>query len=390
MLLLTETPNPDKMPRFLAIFFVTALIGVVLISLAVYSASKELEVIHEVDNTSRVFHSLLGTNGVDRLVRGEQPSARGKAGIMADSDYQFFVTSDNGLRPLQSGSANVMPILQSVDLESTRVNEHGGYFKANGATYTWAKFQNGNDPKGLLVVHKFRSAGTGALARVYQYRMIIPIAFFLWLTVGVALMFRHLVRDLHWQRDQLKQMALYDALTGLPNRKLMHDRLSKMIRASRRDIGRFAFCVIDLNGFKAVNDQYGHFYGDELLRQAATRIERALRASDTAARLVGDEFALLLNPTNVSAWRTVCERVQAALNAPYVLSSKQVTVSASIGAAIFPEHGEDADTLLFNADLAMYVAKVKGGGISVFEPTAASEDKDAGPIGEPAGSGAGI
>ena len=148
--------------------------------------------------------------------------------------------------------------------------------------------------------------------------------------------------------------------------------------------------MIDLNGFKAVNDKYGHFYGDELLRQAAKRIEGALRGADTAARFGGDEFTVLLSPTDWSAWPTVCERIQAALNAPYILSDTQVTVSASIGVALFPMHGEDADTLLFNADLAMYAAKARSGGISVFEPGAVGHDKDAKTLSARAGGGASV
>jgi diguanylate cyclase (GGDEF)-like protein len=270
-----------------------------------------------------------------------------------------------------------MRLLESLDLESTRINERGGYFEADGAIRTWVKFPNSDGTKTLLVMHTFSSAGAGALALVYKQRLIIPVAFYLWLTVWVSLILNHLLRELHAQKDQLRQMALHDVLTGLPNRKLMQDRLSKLVLECRRDKKQFAFFVIDLNGFKGVNDKHGHFYGDELLRQAAKRIEGALRSADTAARFGGDEFTVLLNPVDWSAWPAVCERIQAALTAPYILSDTQVTVSASIGVAIFPEHGEDADTLLFNADQAMYAAKARGGGISVFEPGAAGHGKAA-------------
>jgi diguanylate cyclase (GGDEF)-like protein len=353
------------------------LIGVLLISISVYRASRELEVIHEVDNMSRIIRSLLDEKAMARLVRGEQTFGQDQDGVPADSAYRFFIVSENGLRPLQPGAAGDIRPLESIDLESTRLNERGGYFEVDGAIRTWVKFQNKGDARGLLVVHTFASAGASALVQVYRQRMIIPVFFYLWLMVWVSLIFNHLLRELRAQKEQMKRLALHDPLTGLPNRKLMHDRLSKLILASRRDGKQFAFFVIDLNGFKGVNDKYGHLYGDELLRQAAKRIEGALRGSDTAARFGGDEFTVLLGPPDAAAWKTVCDRIQATLNAPYLLSETQVTVSASIGVAIFPVHGADAEALLLNADRAMYVAKARGGGISLFEREAAGRGKDA-------------
>ncbi|MEW6332337.1 MAG: GGDEF domain-containing protein [Pseudomonadota bacterium] len=383
----TDTPIYHKMPRFLGIFFVTALIGVLLISYAVYRASQELEVIHEVDNMSRLTAELLGEKGVGQLLRGGHSSAPEEGGLPQDTPYRFFSVAGSGLRPLQSGSEADLRRLHAVDLESTRVNERGGYFEADGAIYTWVKLPGRDPGQTLLVLHPFQSAGTGALTQVYRQRLIIPVIFYLWLMVWVALILAHLLRELHAQKEQLRQMALHDPLTGLPNRKLMHNRMLKQVQACRRDDKQFAFCVIDLNGFKAVNDRFGHFYGDELLRQAAKRIEGALRGADTAARFGGDEFTVLLSPAEWSDWHAVCERIQAALSAPYLLSDAQVTVSASIGVAIFPVHGEDADMLLFNADRAMYAAKTKGGGVHLFEP---GQDKDAAASITRAGGGASV
>jgi len=372
----SDNDNSAKRPRFIVLFVVTSLIGVLLISLAVYRASKELEVIHDVDNMSRIIRSLWDKKTMAQVARGEQPFGPGHGGLPADSDYRFFAMSASGLRALQPGGENDLRLLQSVDLESTRVNARGGYFEADGTIRTWVKFHNSGDPQDLLVVHNFRSAGAGELIYVYRQRMVIPVLFYLWLMVWVSLMFNHLLSQLRAQKDKMAKMALHDPLTGLPNRTLMQDRLSEMIRVSRRNARPFAFFVIDLNGFKAINDQYGHVYGDELLRAAAKRIAGALRASDIAARFGGDEFTVLLGPPDTAAWRQVCERIQAALSAPYRLTEKRVTISASIGVALFPEHGQDAETLLLNADRAMYVAKACRGGIHLFDPVAASGDNE--------------
>ncbi len=372
-----DTAIFDKKPRFLGVFLVTSLIGVLLISIAVYRASRELEVIHEVDNMSRVIRSLLGEEAIDRMIRGERPFAQGEGNALRDADYRFFVVSDDRVHAVQTTPGDDARLLESLDLEATRVNERGGYFEADGAIRTWVKFPNEAGTKALLVVHRFSSAGIGALVHAYRQRMIIPVFFYLWLMVWVSLILNHLLRELSSQKDQMRQMALHDPLTGLPNRTLMQDRLAQLMQTSRRDRTRFAFAVIDLNGFKGINDRYGHLYGDELLRQAAKRIEGALRGSDTAARLGGDEFVVLLASADEAGWQAVFERIWNSLNAPYTLSDTEARLGASIGVAISPVHGEDADALLLRADWAMYAAKAKGGGINVFEPEAVGRAKNA-------------
>ncbi len=372
-----DTAIFDKKPRFLGVFLVTSLIGVLLISIAVYRASRELEVIHEVDNMSRVIRSLLGEEAIDRMIRGERPFAQGEGNALRDADYRFFVVSDDRVHAVQTTPGDDARLLESLDLEATRVNERGGYFEADGAIRTWVKFPNEAGTKALLVVHRFSSAGIGALVHAYRQRMIIPVFFYLWLMVWVSLILNHLLRELSSQKDQMRQMALHDPLTGLPNRTLMQDRLAQLMQTSRRDRTRFAFAVIDLNGFKGINDRYGHLYGDELLRQAAKRIEGALRGSDTAARLGGDEFVVLLASADEAGWQSVFERIWNSLNAPYTLSDTEARLGASIGVAISPVHGEDADALLLRADWAMYAAKAKGGGINVFEPEAVGRAKNA-------------
>jgi diguanylate cyclase (GGDEF)-like protein len=122
-----------------------------------------------------------------------------------------------------------------------------------------------------------------------------------------------------------------------------------------------------MDEFKAINDNNGHRYGDELLRQVARRLESVLRDSDTAARLGGDEFTLILDDIDEHAWHAAFMRVQTALVEPYTLFDKTITMSISIGVAIYPVHGKDAETLLHNADEAMYTAKAEGGGMRIVE-----------------------
>jgi diguanylate cyclase (GGDEF)-like protein len=357
----------DKKPKFFGILLATYIVGVLLISIAVYRASRELEVIYEVDNMSRLMGSLLDEARIRQMAHGDYSPETGDSAVLANPAYRFYVISKNHLLPLGSRADRELGLLESVDLESTRVNQRGGYFEANGKTYTWVRLGDNESSKPLLVLHTFKSTGFGTLVHVYKQRLIIPVLFHLWLLVWVALILNHLLRKMRSQQDQMKQMALYDTLTGLPNRNAMEDQLLKMIQTGRRDKKQFAFSLIDLDGFKRINDNYGHAYGDELLRQAAKRLQDAVRGSDRAARLGGDEFIVLLSDLEDRNWQAAFARILTALIEPYSVLDTDVEISASVGVAIYPKHGDDADRLLRNADHAMYAAKADGGGIRVFE-----------------------
>ncbi len=163
------------------------------------------------------------------------------------------------------------------------------------------------------------------------------------------------------REEQLRYMAQYDALTGLPNRSLFADRLAVALGQSERRREGLALAYIDLDKFKPVNDQLGHAIGDELLRHVAGRLKHALRASDTVARVGGDEFVAMLHPLGDSADAlAVAEKMRAALAQTFELDGQRLQISASIGVAIYPQHGKDAETLSRNADAAMYRAKRAG------------------------------
>lgn len=157
---------------------------------------------------------------------------------------------------------------------------------------------------------------------------------------------------------RLSHDAMHDALTDLPNRVLFQDRLARTLESAKRHGTLVAVLYIDLDGFKAVNDRHGHAAGDVLLQQAAQRLAACTRAEDTVARFGGDEFGVIL--TTISAeqdCRLVAKKIADALSAPYEIDSVHARISASVGAAIFPTHGSDSDTLVAHADAAMYCAK---------------------------------
>ena len=163
------------------------------------------------------------------------------------------------------------------------------------------------------------------------------------------------------QEKQLVQMAYYDALTDLPNRSLLGDRLTQGILQTRRTGKLMAICFLDLDGFKEINDTWGHEAGDKVLVQMSTRLQDVLRGGDTVARLGGDEFALLLLGIESTAQcdGTLC-RLLEQIAQPLFFMPQAITVSASIGVTIFPLDDDDPDTLLRHADQAMYQAKQAG------------------------------
>jgi diguanylate cyclase (GGDEF)-like protein/PAS domain S-box-containing protein len=167
------------------------------------------------------------------------------------------------------------------------------------------------------------------------------------------------------QVSSLRHQAMHDALTGLPNRTLLFDALERSIGTAREAKSMLALMLMDLDRFKEVNDTFGHHFGDALLKQVAFRLQNQMRGGDVVARLGGDEFAVVL-PTTADAHSTAitARRILNTLEQPFVVEGQVLEVGASIGIALYPEHGTDARTLLRRADVAMYDAKQKQNGYS--------------------------
>ncbi|MCG6888722.1 MAG: EAL domain-containing protein [Gammaproteobacteria bacterium] len=202
--------------------------------------------------------------------------------------------------------------------------------------------------------------------RIKSFRsvMVITLAVLTLMSIGLVILglrLQRIVIALKDSEEQIRYRANYDSLTQLPNRANFVEHLHEAITRDRRNNGLTALLFIDLDRFKTINDTLGHDYGDELIKQVADRIRRATRETDVVSRLGGDEFTVML--TNVSDEihaSIIAKHILARLSQPYMLDGHEVYSSASIGITLSPIDGRDVNTLLKNADMAMYEAKDQG------------------------------
>ena len=224
--------------------------------------------------------------------------------------------------------------------------------------YTPLTYAKGEAPSGAFELYlPYRAIAAG----ISQDTRRLYLFLFAGLTVLYLLLFRIVAgasTRLRRQAAENEHLALHDSLTDLPNRSLFHDRAQQAILAAQRDRTGVALMILDLDRFKEVNDTLGHHNGDLLLQEIGTRLRSGLRVSDTVARLGGDEFGLLLPQVSEAAEaRSLGEHVRSLLRDPFTLQGVALDVEACVGIALYPAHGDDVDTLLQRADVAMYFAK---------------------------------
>lgn len=189
--------------------------------------------------------------------------------------------------------------------------------------------------------------------------------------VGQQRFFICIVRDITTRKARtaaLHYQAMHDALTDLPNRTLLMDRLQQALRAGEREKKQVSVLLLDLDRFKEVNDTLGHHIGDKLLQQIAMRLRMVLRESDTVARLGGDEFCVLLPTADASQAMFIARKIINTVEKPVAVEAQTLIVGASIGIASYPQHGDNPVILMQRADVAMYVAKRGNKGFSVYDP----------------------
>ena len=232
-----------------------------------------------------------------------------------------------------------------------------------------------------LVPIRFGDRVAGVLVTERDYAPIarsvrntfVPIALvleglLLALFVSLFPVLRRATRQLDTHLEEIEHQALHDSLTGLPNRVLFQDRIELALAQARRTGGRAAVLLLDLDGFKEINDALGHASGDELLRELAVRLRTTLRDTDTIARLGGDEFGVVMPAGGVEDVRDAAMRIHDAVEEPFDIGGLALSVKTSIGGVLFPDDATDSDTLVRFADVAMYAAKRNRTRIELYNP----------------------
>ncbi|MCG6882040.1 MAG: sensor domain-containing diguanylate cyclase [Deltaproteobacteria bacterium] len=247
-------------------------------------------------------------------------------------------------------STTVYPIPEPFKSSSGSANAFGNSRKKfEGDSYLWK------------VISHVPAKTLHEKMRQLQKALLLLVAILL-LVLGIIswIIARDMVQRKAYQKA-LYHSANFDKLTNLPNRALFHDRLNQTLKQSERYQRKFALLFIDLDGFKSVNDTMGHDAGDGLLAQTAQRLLDCVRGADTVARMGGDEFTVILSTiTSPDDAKTVAKKIIESISKPFEIEHHKTKIGASIGISIFPEHGRDINTLLKNADDAMYATKKAG------------------------------
>ena len=372
----SEQASPPRLLRRFAVFAGVALIvatGGAFLFVRHYSTSRAERT--AADHTRFIADAIL----VDKLRRSDFQSPVGPQRRAALDRVSHEILRDGALRVKLYGVGNRVvyssdhALIGSVppDAEEVETAVHGSL--VSDVTNLNAEGGAGPDQKVLEAYVPVRLGG-GRPAGVFElYSDYAPIAddarsIFLSLAGGIVVLLvglylsclpilRRMTRMLFQQMREIRHKAYHDGLTDLPNRALFNDQVRDALAAARSERGTFAVMLIDLDRFKEINDSLGHQRGDELLEAIAGRLPNVLRRGDSVARLGGDEFGVLARHIDGPTALGLAERVQAELCRPHVLGNLELEVEASVGIALYPAHGQDVDTLLRHADVAMYRSK---------------------------------
>lgn len=243
---------------------------------------------------------------------------------------------------------------------------HSGNLEIGAQRHIWASVFIPATNLRLTVVNP-AIAAEFTIIKTLGMRLLVTGMVVIWIAVWGALIITALLtKHLRNQNAKLVHQSLHDELTDLPNRTLLYDRVEQALHHAHRDGHPLALFLMDLDRFKEINDTLGHHFGDYVLQQVGKRITAALRESDTVARLGGDEFAVLIPDADAEDALNCVDKLLAALDVAIPVNGMSISVKTSIGIALYPLHGNDAETLLQHADVAMYQAKRNDLGFSLY------------------------
>ncbi len=280
----------------------------------------------------------------------------------------LIIQKDNKILYIAGNTGQEISVISHHLNKAYADSDKHGLIDMDGTQYYWA-ISSLPDKDYKLVMLEPAANEEIKIASTLRFRLISSGLIILWIAVWISLLLSSKIsRQLDEKNDQLKHMALHDSLTGLPNRKLLADRLEQLLLQSQRNGQAFALFLIDLDRFKEINDTLGHQFGDELLKMVSSRLLASIREKDSIARLGGDEFAILLPQTDLEGSELCAKRILNAMDKPFCINDVSTESKASIGIVIYPDQGSDADILMQHADIAMYQAKKSRSGYAIYDP----------------------
>lgn len=230
-----------------------------------------------------------------------------------------------------------------------------GHLNINKDDYHWFSKKSDNNQYRITLLKKKTDISQHSVLGI---RLITTSLIIIWIAVWLALFLSKIIgRQLKEKSDALKHQATHDELTGLANRNLLFDRIEQARLTSKRNKTPFALFIMDLDNFKEINDALGHHFGDLMLKKISRIIRKSLRENDSVARLGGDEFAILLPNTDEDGAIVCAQKILNTLAMPFSVRDTRIESSTSIGIVLYPQDGDDSETLLQRADIAMYQAK---------------------------------
>ncbi|MBE8233524.1 MAG: EAL domain-containing protein [Endozoicomonadaceae bacterium] len=241
---------------------------------------------------------------------------------------------------------------------------HGGIIFIDNIRFHWHSLQLDNENQ-LVFFDSCDKYKSGAVLGV---RLLTTSIIITWVGIWVGLILSHIIsRSLKAKNKELEYQAFHDKLTGLPNRQLLLDRLEQTLLISDKHNKSFALLIMDLDNFKDLNDTLGHHYGDELLQRVGEKTKQYFRKRDTFARVGGDEFAAILHDTDLEGALICIRKLLINMAPPHSIKGTMIESKASIGVALYPLHGDDSETLMQHADVAMYHAKKTLRGYAIYD-----------------------
>lgn len=339
-----------------------ALFALIVFGLVAYNSSLEI----------RMNQELAILNDFSKyLVKDLNRHAVNDNALQAYLNHENFLP-ENYFLVIKSDKSTLMPSQGSYYIHTLpyeklfREPDQNGFFHLHNSQFTWSKIKSNS--YNLILLHKLPDDTFLKFFYSLGFPLIIAGILIMSLVYWTTLLLKSLITTLQEKNISMQHMVLHDALTDLPNRFLLQDRIEHQIAISKRDNSPFSVVVIDINRFKEVNDTLGHHFGDALLVSVADTLLENLRDTDTVARIGGDEFALLLPNVNQESIFNIIEHLKKVFYRSYKLGDHTIHVDANMGCSFFPDHGMDTALLIQRADIALYTAKEKNQHYTFYNP----------------------